>query len=142
MCIRDRVLALVQQPEEGVPSVLLDELIRVLGPRYPQDAHLHPGPLQQGNGPLGRRDTGSVPVVGDDGLGEVAGEQLGVLRGQGGAKRGHRAVKARLMEGDGIHIPLRQDDPACLGLFGDVQGEHVAALVVHRGVRGLSLIHI
>ena len=63
-----------------------------------------------------------------------------MLRGQGGAKRGHRAVKARLMEGDGIHIPLRQDDPACLGLFGDVQGEHVAALVVHRGVRGVEVL--
>ena len=134
------VFTLVQQTEKGVPSKLLDELIRVLGPRHPQDAHLHPGPLQQGDGPLGRRDTGSVPVVGNDGLGEVAGEQLGVLRGQGGAKRGHRAVKARLMEGDGIHIPLRQDDPARLGLFGDVQGEHVAALVVHGGVRGVEVL--
>ena len=63
-----------------------------------------------------------------------------MLRGQGGAKRGHRAVKARLVEGDGVHIPLRQDDPARLGLFGDVQGEHVAALVVHGGVRGVEVL--
>ena len=44
------------------------------------------------------------------------------------------------MEGGGIHISLGQDDPARLGLFGDVQGEHVAALVVHGGVRGVEVL--
>ena len=63
-----------------------------------------------------------------------------MLRGEGGAQRGHRAVKPRLVQGDGVHIPLGEDDTPRLGLFGDVQGEHVAALVVHRGVRGVQVL--
>ena len=62
-----------------------------------------------------------------------------MVGGQGGAQRGHRAVKPRLMQGDGVHIPLGEDDLSRLGLFGDVQGKHVAAFVVHRGVRGVEV---
>ena len=62
------------------------------------------------------------------------------LRGQGGAQGGHRAVKARLVEGDGVHIPLRQDHPPRPGLLGDVQGKYIAALVVHRRVRRVEVL--
>ena len=62
-----------------------------------------------------------------------------MLLRQGGAQRGHRAVKPRLVEGDGVHVPLRQNDPARLGALGDVQGEQVPALVVHRGVRRVEV---
>ena len=43
-----------------------------------------------------------------------------MLGGEGGAQRGHRAVKARLVQGDGVHIPFGKDHPARLGLFGHI----------------------
>ena len=104
------ILAVVHQPGKSVPAVGLDELVRVLGPGHPQHLHLQPRLLQDGDGPLGRRHPGPVSVIGDNGLLEVAGKQLAVFLRQGGAQRGHRVVKARLMEGDGVHIPLGQDD--------------------------------
>ena len=136
----DVVLAFVQQTGEGLGPVFLDELVRVLCPLHPEDLHIQPRPLQQGDGPLGGGHPRPVAVVGDDRVLEVAGQQLGVLRGQRGAQGGHRAVKARLVEGDGVHIPLRQDHPPRPGLLGDVQGKYIAALVVHRRVRRVEVL--
>ena len=62
-----------------------------------------------------------------------------MLLRQRGAQRGHRAVKARLVEGDGVHIPLRQNDPAGFGCLGPVQGKDIAAFVVHQGVRRVKV---
>ena len=64
------------------------------------------------DGTLGGGNAGPVPVVGENGIFEVAGEQLGVLLGEGGAQRSHCVVKPRLMQGDGVHIALGEDDPA------------------------------
>ena len=53
---------------------------------------------------------------------------------EGGPQAGHGAVKPRLVEGDGVHIPLGEEEPSLLGVFGQVEGEEVAALVEHRRV--------
>ena len=106
------VFTLIQQTGKGIPAIGLDELVRVLGPGDPQDPNLEPRFFQDRDGPLGGGNAGPVPVVGENGIFEVAGEQLGVLLGEGGAQRGHCVVKPRLMQGDGVHIALGEDDPA------------------------------
>ena len=129
------VLALIQQPGKGLPAERLDILVRVLGPLHPQDLDLDARLLQDGDGTLGRRDPRPIAVVGDDRLLGKPGQKLGVVRGQGGAQRGHRAVEARLVQRDGVHVALREDDAPQLGALGDVKGKEVAALVEHHRVR-------
>ena len=62
-----------------------------------------------------------------------------MFRCEGGAQRCHRTVKSRLMEGNGIHVPLREDDTPQPGLLGDIQREQVASLVEDRGVRRVEI---
>ena len=134
------VLRLIQQPGKGIPAEGAEKLIRVLRPCHPKHLDLQPCLFQHGNGPVGRLNPGAVGVVADDHFLGKSGEQLGMVRRQRGPQAGHRAVKPGLVEGNGVHIPLCQDDPAQLGVFGQVQGEEVAALVEHRRVRGVEIL--
>ena len=58
-----------------------------------------------------------------------------MLRGEGGAERGHGIVEAPLMQGDGIHITLGKDGSSGLAALGDIQGKHIPALIIHRSIR-------
>ena len=85
-------------------------------------------------------DPRRVSVIAEDDLLGKPGQELGVVPGEGGAQAGHGAVKPRLVEGDGVHVSLGEDEVALLGVLGQVQGEEVAALVVHRAVRGVEVL--
>ena len=59
--------------------------------------------------------------------------------GQGGAQRGHGAVEAVLVQGDGVHIALHQDQIAQLGLLRHIQGKQVLPLVENLRFRGIQV---
>ena len=134
------VLRPVQQPLECLAPEFPDEFIRVLRPLHLQDPHVEAGLVQNGDGPLGGVDPGGVPVVGQDDLLGVAGDEAGMILGQRGTERGYGTVKARLVQGDGVHIPLRQNQSARLGALGQVQGEQVFAFVVDRCIRRVQIL--
>ena len=62
-----------------------------------------------------------------------------MLLGQGGAQRGHSAVEAILVQGNGIHIALHQDQIAKLGLLRHIQGKQVLPLVKNLRFRGIQV---
>ena len=115
--VEDVVFRLLQQEPEPVGTEFFQKFVRVLGPLHPQDLDLDAGLFQQIDGPAGSALSGLVAVVGDDHLLRIFGQQVGVFLRQAGAERRHGAVKAVLMQGDGVHIALGQDDAALLTLF-------------------------
>ena len=58
---------------------------------------------------------------------------------QGGSQRGHSAVEAILVQGNGIHIALHQDQRAKLGLLRHIQGKQVLPLVKNLCFRGIQV---
>ena len=54
---------------------------------------------------------------------------------QAGAQRGHRIVKAILMQGHHVDVALHQNEIGKLGLLGQIQAEEVFALVEDQGLR-------
>ena len=115
----------------------MEEFVRVLGPLHPQNPDPEPGLLQHGNGPLGGALPGLVPVVDEDHPVGVPGQEGGVVLRQGRAQRGHGAVKAELVQGHGVHVPLHQNDLSGLGFFRQVHGEQVLSLVKNQSLRGI-----
>jgi len=125
------VLRPVQQPLERLSPEFPDEFIRILGSPHLQNPNVKSGLVQNGDGALGGVDASGVPIVGQDDLLGVAGDEAGVILGQRGAKRGYSTVKASLVQGDGVHIPLCQNQSPRLGALGQIQGEQVFAFVVN-----------
>ena len=62
-----------------------------------------------------------------------------MLLRQRGSQRGHRAVKSILVQRDGVHITLRQDDEALLALFDDIHSEEVPPLVEDHRFRRVEI---
>ena len=52
-----------------------------------------------------------------------------MLLRQRGAERRDRAVKAVLVQRDGVHVALGEDDPSLLAFFRNVQGEEIFPFV-------------
>ena len=127
----------LQKEPELVRSELPQVFVRVLGIPHLQNLHLKPCLFQHGNGPLGGILARVVPVVDEHNLLRIPAQQRRVLLRQGGAQGGHRTVKAVLVQGNGIHIPLHQNQVAQLGFLGNIQGEQVFALVENDGFRGI-----
>ena len=63
-----------------------------------------------------------------------------MVRREGRAQAGHRAVKATLVEGNGIHISLGQNDAAQLCVFCQVQGKEIAAFIENHAIRGVEIL--
>ena len=127
----------LQKEPELVRSELPQVFVRVLGIPHLQNLHLKPCLFQHGNGPLGGILARVVPVVDEHNLLRIPAQQHRVLLRQGGAQGCHRAVKAVLVQGNGVHIPLHQNQVAQLGFLGNIQGEQVFALVENDGFRGI-----
>ena len=52
----------------------------------------------------------------------------------------HRVVKARLMDGNDVHIPLCQNQTRVLGGFGKVEGKQGLALFKDRRIAGVEIL--
>ena len=63
-----------------------------------------------------------------------------MLLGQRGAEGGYGAVKTVLVQRDGVHIALREDDKALLTLFDDIHGEKVSPFVKNNCLRGIKIL--
>ena len=63
-----------------------------------------------------------------------------MLLRQRGAERGHRTVEAILMQRDGIHIALREDDEFPLAFLDDIHGEKVPPLVKNNRFRRVQVL--
>ena len=100
---------LLQQQPEAIRSKFLQEFIRVLGIPHLQHLHLQAGLFQNGNSPLGGVLACIVAVIDQHHLIGIAAEQIGAILRQGSAQGGHGTVKAVLMQGNGVHIALHQD---------------------------------
>ena len=70
----------------------------------------------------------------------VTAQKCGVLLGQAGAKRRHGAVKAVLVQGNGIHIPLHQNQVAQLAFLCQIQGEEVLPFIKDDGFGGIEIL--
>ena len=63
-----------------------------------------------------------------------------MLLGQRGAEGGYGAVKAVLVQRNGVHVALREDDKALLTLFDDIHGEKVSSFIKNNCLRGIKIL--
>ena len=90
--------------------------------------------------PVGGLLARAVVVVAQHQLVGVPGQHPGVVLGEGGAHGGHHVVKARLMEGDHVDIPLHQHQVGPLGGPGEVEGVDQPALFKDQGVWAVEVL--
>ena len=133
------VLAAVKQDLKALRAVFFQKFVRVLRPLHPQDAHLDAGLFEHRDGAARGVLPGLVAVVGQDDLIGVLGEDVRVLLRQRRAERGHGAVEPVLVQGDGVHIALGEDDAALLALAGDVEREEIFAFVEDERLRRVEV---
>ena len=123
---------LLQVGLDGLAGVLPGKAVGVFPFREGADAHVHALFQNQVDAPQGSPQAGRIPVEEDhDVLGEPP-YQPDLLRGQGGAARGHHILDAALVQLDHVGIPLYQvaEVFAGNGLFGVVNAiEHPAFVV-------------
>ena len=118
----------------------MQEFVRVLGVLHLQDLDLKARLFEHRDSSLGGTLAGLVAVVDQDHLFGVAGQKRRVLLRQGGAERRHGAVKTILMQGDGVHVALHQNEVRKFGLLRQIQGKEVLPLVKNQGFRGVEVL--
>ena len=117
----------------------MEKFVGVLGILHLQNLHLQASLFQHGDGPLGGPLTGLVAVVDQDDLFGVPGQQGGVFLRQGGTKGCHGAVETVLVQGDGVHVALHQDQVRKFRFLRQIQGEQILPLVKNQGFRGVQV---
>ena len=123
------VLRIFDPLQEGVLAVFLYKLIGILlGPQVDHFS-FNPRLFQDADRSQGRPYTGSVAVIGQQHLPGVSLKECCLPFREGSAQRCDRFVKAGLMHGDDVHVPLAQDLVRRLRSFGNVQSVQVPALV-------------
>ena len=122
---------------EGFGAFVDDEFVRVLVRPHVQTAAFDAGRAQDGDAAHGGVHAGGVAVVAEDDRFAQTPEQLGVAAGQGRAERRDRAVKARLMQGDDVHIPFAEKKVRTAAGPGQIQAVEVAAFIEDRRLRGV-----
>ena len=132
-----RVAAVVQQHGKALGSIFFDELVRVLCTGHRQHTDLDADLIKNIHRPLGGCLSRSVRIVRQHHPLGILGNQPCLLLGQRSAQSCHRVVKARLMDGNDVHIPLCQNQTRALGGFGKVEGKQGLALFKDRRIAGV-----
>ena len=109
--------------------MLLDKFIRVLRPGDAQHPDRESRASENVDRALCRILSGIVRIVADNDVFGIARQQPRLFLGQRRAERRHCTVKARLMQGDDIHIALSEQKIVAFCLFCDVHRKQIAALV-------------
>ena len=134
------VCAVLQQNPEFIRSKFLQILVRVLRIPHLQNLHLEPRLFKHGDGPLGGILPRLVAVINQDDLLCIPAQQKGMLFRQGRTQGRNRTVKAVLVQGNGIHIPLHQDHITQFCLFCNVQSKQIFPLVENHGLRRIQVL--
>ena len=123
------ILAGIQQHLKALRAVFFQKLVRILCTLHAQDAHLNAGLFEHGDGAACGVLPGLVAVVGQNDLIGVFGEDVRVLLRQGRAERRDGAVEPVLVQRDGVHIALGQNDAPLLALAGNIECEQILAFI-------------
>ena len=116
--------------------------VRVLGARQLEHAHIQPDLVQKAHRLVCRLLPRLVAVVVDDHLFGIAGKHARMLRRDGGTERGNRIFKPRRLNGDGVHIPLAENQALRAGVFGKIQPEKHAAFLKPGCVGGVEVFRL
>ena len=134
------ILGFIHQGAKCVGTVFFQKFIRILCSLHPQDPDAKTGFFQNGNGPAGRHLAGFVTVVGQNDLLGILGQEVGMFLRQCRAQGRHSAVEAVLVQGNGIHIALCEDDALFPALFCHIEGKQILPLIENDGFGGIEVL--
>ena len=114
-----------------------NEFIRVLVRPHIQTAALDTGRPQDRDGPHGGVHAGTVAVVAENHRFSQTLEELRMPAGECRSQGCHGAVKARLMQGDHVHVSFAEKEIRTAARARQIQAVQVAAFIKDRGLRGI-----